>query len=201
MKGAEAVISFSKMLRRKIIIKNRIAKSYRAKELDVNLRKKRTRIEARLLHKAKLAGVLCPAVLCVDEFSLCLSFVAGKRPKMNAQEARQAGGLIAKLHASNIIHGDFTPANLLAGNVPAHSPQPNVSGSRLMVHCLYIIDFGLGFFSHDIEDKAIDVYTMLKAINNKKSGSAFLGGYSYYGKAKQVFARLKEIEKRVRYAF
>ena len=113
MKGSESVVSFSKMLGRKIAIKNRIQKSYRESGLDYSLRKTRTRVEARLLHKAKLAGVLCPTVLCVDQFALSLSFINGKRPLLNPNLAKQAGEILAKLHKADIIHGDFTPANLI----------------------------------------------------------------------------------------
>ena len=182
MKGAEAVISLSSLLGKKIVIKNRNPKIYRAKELDLNLRKTRTRAEARLLHKAKLAGVLCPTVLCVEDFSLWLSFINGNRPKMNVTIAKKAGGILTKLHNADIIHGDFTVANLLL----------NKSG-------LYVIDFGLGFFSNDIEDKAVDVLTMLKSSDSEKLKRAFLSGYRNYKKFDEVMKRIKIVESRVRY--
>lgn len=184
LRGAEAVVKKTKIIDIAAVIKQRFPKTYRVKELDNSLRKTRTRIEARLLQKAKLAGVLCPAVLEVDAFSIALSYISGKRPIINPKIAKKIGSILAKLHASEIVHGDFTPANLL------------ISGREL-----YVIDFGLGFFSSDIEDKAIDVYTMLKSIQNEKSKSAFLESYRSYEKSKQVFSRLKDIEKRVRYAF
>jgi tRNA A-37 threonylcarbamoyl transferase component Bud32 len=63
---------------------------------------------------------------------------------------------------------------------------------------LYVIDFGLGFVSNNVEDKAVDVFTMLRAIGEKE---AFARGYGTYTKAGAVLARVKEVEKRVRYAF
>ena len=185
LRGAEAIIKKTKIIGIPAVIKYRVQKKYRVSKLDKTLRERRTRIEARLLHKAKLAGVACPIVLAVDDFSLTLSYISGKRPEINETMARKIGEILANLHVSNIIHGDFTPANLLINNKSE----------------LYVIDFGLGFFSSDIEDKAIDVYTMLKFIQDQESKRAFLRGYGKYAKSKQVFTRLRDIEKRVRYAF
>ena len=180
MRGAEAKVSKVKIIGKQAVLKSRIPKNYRVKELDKRLRIERTRNEARLLNKAKLAGINCPTVLQVDEFGIGMSFIDGQRPKMDKKEAKEAGILLAKLHSADIIHGDYTPANLI-----------NNSG------VLYIIDFGLGFISNDIEDKAVDVFTMLRSIEQK---SAFMEGYEKYEKAKQVFDRVKDVEKRVRYA-
>lgn len=183
MRGAEAVVKNSRMLGKAIVIKARIPKSYRIKELDEKLRRERTRQEAKLLHRAKLAGVPCPTVLFVDEFFIGMTKIKGKRPKMKTKEAKISGEMLAKLHNSEIIHGDFTPANLIAskGN-------------------LHVIDFGLGFFSSDIEDKAIDVLTMLKSVKPTQ-GENFLKGYEKisreYGK---IIDRIGEIRKRARYA-
>jgi len=181
MRGAEAVLRKASLLGKPIVIKERIEKEYRAQQLDERLRRERTRGEARLLHKAKLAGVSCPTVLEVDDFSISMGFIEGKRPEMGKAEARDAGEMLAALHAADIIHGDYTPANLIK------------SGKRL-----FVIDFGLGFVSMDIEDKAVDVFTMLRAIEER---DAFLEGYGGYAKAKSVLKRVKDVEKRVRYAF
>ncbi|MBU0532471.1 Kae1-associated serine/threonine protein kinase [Candidatus Micrarchaeota archaeon] len=180
MRGAEAVLHKTSLLGKPVVIKERIAKAYRDKNLDEKLRRERTRGEARLLHKAKIAGVACPTVLEVEEFAITMSFIAGKRPEMNNEEAKEAGELLAKLHTSDIIHGDYTPANLF------------VDGE------MFVIDFGLGFVSNDIEDKAVDVFTMLRAISEKES---FIKGYESYSKAKGILKRVKNVEKRVRYAF
>lgn len=181
MRGAEAVLHKSSFLGRDVVEKQRIPKDYREKELDSRLRKERTRAEAKLLHKAKLAGVLCPAVLSVSDFGLIVTFVDGKRPLMSRKECKDAGKILARLHKKDVIHGDFTPANLI-----------------LSRQGLFVIDFGLGFVSKDIEDKAVDVFTMLRAISEK---DAFIKGYKSYKKAETVLKRVKDVEKRVRYAF
>jgi len=180
VRGAEAVLSKTEIIGNDTIVKKRIAKSYRLKEIDEKLRRERTRVEARLLHKAKLAGVKCPTVLQVDEFEIVMSFLEGKRPKMDSSESKTAGEILAKLHSKDIIHGDYTPANLIE----------NPGG-------IYVIDFGLGFISADIEDKAVDVFTMLRAISEK---DAFVDGYKTYSKAESVLKRVAKVEKRVRYA-
>jgi len=179
--------------------KSRVAKKYRVGALDSMLRRTRTRSEARLLNRAKIAGVLCPTVLEVDEFSIVMTFIDGSRPEMDEKQAHEAGSILATLHKNDIIHGDFTPANLI-----------EVSGEKNKTNSLFVIDFGLGFVSNDIEDKATDVFTMLRALKgkgkssekNKKSASdSFIDGYGKYEKSASVFERVKGIEKRVRYAF
>lgn len=180
MRGAEAILHKSTLLGQPVVVKQRVEKEYRVKKLDERLRRERTRGEARLLHKAKLAGVRCPTVLEVDDFTIIMSFIAGKRPVMK-KNAAGCGRMLARLHEADLIHGDYTPANIIQ------------SGRQL-----FVIDFGLGFVSKDIEDKAVDVFTMLRAISEK---DAFLKGYKSYKKAEVVLKRVKDVEKRVRYAF
>ena len=104
---------------------------------------------------------------------------------MDKKNCFEAGAVLARLHSKDIIHGDYTPANLIESYTE--------SGGKKIV----VIDFGLSFISNDIEDKATDVFTMLRAIDEK---DAFLAGYKSYAKAERVFERVKVIEKRVRYA-
>jgi Kae1-associated kinase Bud32 len=184
-RGAEAVVSESKIIGLPVVVKDRIPKSYRIQQIDKKLRTERTRREARLLNKAKLAGVPCPTVLEVKEFSISMTKLVGKRPDFDARGglkfAKLAGEYLGKLHAADIIHGDFTPANLV-----------------LTKTGLYVIDFGLGFTSFDIEDKAVDVLTMLKAIS-VEAQIAFLDGYATYNKSNSVLKRVEDVKKRARY--
>jgi TP53 regulating kinase-like protein len=187
LRGAEAILTETKIIGRRALVKTRVAKKYRLKEIDDRLRQERTRGEARLLHKAKLAGVGCPAVLEVGDFEIFMTFLGGKRPEMDEDDCKEAGEILAKLHDADIIHGDYTPANII-----------KKGGSKGTAGSFYVIDFGLGFVSKDIEDKAVDVFTMLRAIDKKE---AFLGGYGKYSKSDSVLKRLEKVEKRVRYAF
>lgn len=186
MRGAEAVVKKVRIIGRPAIAKIRMAKSYRIDKLDNKLRTERTRSEARLLNKAKMAGVECPTVFEVSDFEIVMSFVNGKRPAMKGWEAIEAGRILAKLHGNDIIHGDYTPANLICTN-------------RDKRNSLIVIDFGLGYISKDIEDKAVDVFTMLRAID-KKMHQDFVKGYNDYTNASDVISRVKIVEKRVRYA-
>lgn len=183
MRGAEAVLSRKSFISLPVLYKDRIKKSYRIPQLDVVLRRSRTKREARLLHAAKLAGVGCPTVLMVSDVGLLLSIIKGRKYKrLDRKKAFSAGMTLATLHRNGIIHGDFTPANLL------------FSGKKI-----FVIDFGLGFFSNDTEDKAVDVLTMLKSLD-KKAHPAFLRGYKKYAGFESVIGRVEQIKSRARYA-
>lgn len=183
MKGAEAVVRKCKLIGLKCVEKNRFPKDYRNSELDKKLRAERTKQEARLLNRAKKLGIKCPTVLEVGEYNIIMTFVDGKRANLNnGKFAEGTGKILAKLHSGEIIHGDYTPANLISNG-----------------RDLFLIDFGLGHLSNDIEDKAIDVLTMLKSLN-EKTGEKFLGGYSEYSEFKKIIARVKQIKERARYA-
>jgi TP53 regulating kinase-like protein len=184
MRGAEAVLTETEVIGKGALKKERIPKKYRVKELDQALRKERTRAEARLLHKAKLAMVGCPTVLAVDDFSITMSVIVGRRPDMDTKISEGCGLILARLHRADIIHGDFTPANLMIDK----------KGE------LFVIDFGLGSVSGDIEDKAVDVFTMLQMIDDEDSKKAFIKGYSGYEKSKTILKRERQVASRVRYA-
>lgn len=162
-----------------MIRKDRRAKAYRVPELDLKIRTERTRREARLLHKAKLAGVSTPTVYSVDEFSITMTYLQGRKLGEGAKELKAAGKALASLHNAGIIHGDFTPYNIV------------VNKGRLNV-----IDFGLGFFSSRIEDKADDLITMLRGIDGK---DAFLSGYRKCRDYDAAMRRKSQIEMRARY--
>ncbi len=180
-RGAEARVEKKKFLGKNAVVKDRFARDYRIKEIDKRVRFERTKMEAKLLHKAKLAGVDAPVVFSVSENAIIESFIEGERPeKIREELAEEFGRILAKLHANDIIHGDFTPANIIK------------KGKKL-----YVIDFGLGFISNRIEDKADDVFAMLRAIKGFEKD--FAKGYSEYEKSETVLKRVEEIRKRARY--
>lgn len=170
LKGAEAFVSRTCFAGIPAVKKERLAKKYRPAALDARIRATRTKIEARLLHKAKLAGVSCPFVLEVLPFSITMTWERGKmlhdivakKQAIAAKTWKDAGRLLARLHNANIVHGDYTPANLMLGK----------NGE------LAVIDFGLGTISHDAEDYAVDVLTMKKALQGAGAAKAFLSGYA-----------------------
>ncbi|SRR3989344_735847 len=186
-RGAEAVVYEDG----DAIIKERLKKGYRTQALDELLRKKRTRAEARILREARRNGIDVPLMLDEEQFSLRLEKLPGKRAKdaMNGKVTAAAGETLGKLHSANIMHGDFTPNNLI------------VSGKKL-----YVIDFGLAFFSQRTEDKAADLHLFkenLKASFPARAESlwaSFENGYNArYSGAKEAIKILRMIEKRGRY--
>jgi N6-L-threonylcarbamoyladenine synthase/protein kinase Bud32 len=190
MKGAEATVTLGEFCGKKAVKKDRVQKAYRQPALDISLRTSRTKSEARLLASAKTAGVSCPVVYSVERFCITMSFLDGEllsylqnKEKMNAGHVKTAASILARLHDANIIHGDFSPANLIAGK-----------------RGVFVIDFGLGYVSQDDEDKAVDVLTMKCALPQKLA-AAFVAAYSAHSKENARIAKLaKEVESRARYA-
>jgi len=192
--GAEAIIILDKGK----IIKKRVKKSYRINELDEKIRKLRTRKETRLLEKAsKLIPV--PKIIEVNEKEILMEFVKGKKLSDELESFsrvwqlkifRHVGENIAKLHNSNIIHGDLTTSNMIF----------NEKNNKV-----YFIDFGLGFGSHKMEDKAVDLHLLKQALEAKhfnnweKLFDEVLKGYKISKDYKKVFERFKKVEKRGRY--
>ncbi|MBT7706677.1 Kae1-associated serine/threonine protein kinase [archaeon] len=197
--GAEAKIFLSD----NIISKQRIPKSYRHPALDNQIRKQRTRREGRILNKALQRGVNVPEVLNInqkgeptDKFNLELEFIPGDRlsetlnnyPKAKQKATmKKLGEQTAKLHENDIIHADLTTSNTI------------LSGTKV-----YIIDFGLGFISAKIEDKAVDLHLIKQALeakhweNWKELFNEFLEGYQHK-ETKAVVERLEVVESRGRY--
>ncbi|MBM3233764.1 Kae1-associated serine/threonine protein kinase [Candidatus Pacearchaeota archaeon] len=214
------------------IIKRRIKKSYRIPELDEKLRKLRTRSESKLLEKAsKLISV--PKLIKSDEKSkeIELEFLDGKKLSENLDNLKdkfeimeQVGEETAKLHDNNIIHGDLTTSNMILvenksikdsqkiNNKPAaktnKSIKQSTGNSKLITDKnnfqVYIIDFGLGYISSRIEDKAVDIHLLKQALEAKhfqnweKLFSSFLKGYNSKDKTK-ILEQLKKVEARGRY--
>ncbi len=66
-RGAEARVEKARFLGKSAVVKDRFARKYRIEEIDKKARFERTKMEAKLLHKAKLAGVYAPVVYSVNE--------------------------------------------------------------------------------------------------------------------------------------
>jgi len=190
-KGAEATIS----LDGKEIVKERVKKGYRLPQLDEALRRRRNRSEAALLRAARRAGVLVPQVIEEGDFSIKMEFIGGDKvrdiiSKENCVEiSKNIAELITKLHGSNIIHGDLTTSNMI-----------------LKGDTIFFIDFGLGFFSPRMEDKATDLYLLHEALESthfnilEKAWDTILETYRHaYDEGGKVIKTLAEIEKRGRY--
>lgn len=192
--GAEALI----LKKRNDVIKRRIKKSYRISEIDDKIRKTRTKSESKLLKKASEL-IEIPLIIRTDEKTkeIIMKFIDGKKLsehldkfslKKQKEICRKIGENVAKLHNKDIIHGDLTTSNMI-----------------LSKKDVYFIDFGLGFISHKIEDKAVDLHLLKQALearhfkNWKELVEKVFSGYKKFKDSDKVFIQLKAVEKRGRY--
>lgn len=191
--GAEALL----IRKDDSLIKRRIKKSYRQKELDEKLRFGRTRRESKLLEKASKI-INAPEVKKTSKDEINMQFIDGERLSDHLDDfplakslsiCKQLGEEIALLHNNNIIHGDLTTSNMI-----------------LKKEKIYFVDFGLGFISGKIEDKAVDLHLLRQAFESKH----FIRWQEYYKQALEgykskssnagdILERLKIVEERGRY--
>jgi Kae1-associated kinase Bud32 len=182
------------------VIKDRIKKIYRVKELDKSLRKARTKREAKLISMARRAGVPTPFIRDIDDArtSIALDYIEGKKIRKILNDVSkderikictEAGKNTGKLHKNHIIHGDLTTSNLIQKDDK-----------------IYFIDFGLGEINEAVEAKGVDLLVFKKSLRSthfkyeKECLDAFLEGYSKeYKNFEEILKRLNSIEKRGRY--
>ncbi len=184
-KGAEAVVEETTFCGMQILIKHRPPKKYREKQLDEKLRLERTKTEAKLLHKAKQQKITCPIVYYVNDFDIYMNKFEGhtlNKTKITAHELKDIGKILAKLHSLDIIHADYTTANIMRTN----------KGTA-------VIDFGLSFTSKRIEDKANDLVTLMQDLGiESKEMETIINEYQTPNN-KNIVARAYEVLKRGRY--
>jgi len=192
-KGAEAVLYLDDSGR---LVKERAKKEYRICELDVRLRRQRTKHEAKIMEKISGFGYPAPKVFEVDKKNarIVMEYVDGRLLKNVFEEddeksvagiGESVGGLLKTLHGHNIIHNDLTTSNMIDKG-----------------DSIYIIDWGLGYHSTRLEDKAMDLVVFKKSLmathpkKFKLIWDALLGGYK---PTKELAARVEKILSRVRY--
>ena len=188
--GAEAKIYLDK----DIITKHRFEKTYRHPEIDKRLRKSRTKRESKVLQKLEDAKFPAPRLLDTDSFeTIRMQNVKGKKvrdilEKDHKKLSREIGKKVALLHNLTIIHGDLTTSNMILEKE------------------IYFVDFGLSFFSHKIEDMAVDLHLLKQALESKhykifeEAFDEVLKSYMKYAeKGEEVLKRLEKVETRGRY--
>lgn len=191
-RGAEAEILEVKVRGKKAVEKHRLKKGYRCGKLDEKIRLERTKSESGLLHRAKTLGIRTPAIISIDpeKKSIYMELIHGKKAKDvikgNFELCREIGKSIAVLHSSSLIHGDLTTDNIL------------VQGGGVV-----FIDFGLGFYSHKGEDKAVDLINLKKTLlagdpTLTKEWAEVMKAYNTESGI-DISKKLAEIEKRARY--
>jgi Kae1-associated kinase Bud32 len=202
--GAEAQIIKSNST----VIKRRTKKSYRLPVLDEKIRKQRTKREAKLLEKAsKLIPIPKMISTSLDKKEIKLEYINGKKLSEHLdtnpnriQICETIGSNIAKLHDSDIIHGDLTTSNMILSKNHDNRGMINLEKEKL-----YFIDFGLSFTSHRIEDKAVDIHLIKQALeakhfeSHKKFFNAVLKGYRQSQNSERVIKQLEKVESRGRY--
>ncbi|HII02727.1 TPA: bifunctional N(6)-L-threonylcarbamoyladenine synthase/serine/threonine protein kinase [Methanosarcinaceae archaeon] len=190
--GAEAVVYLEEGPGgEKVLVKERVPKAYRLKEIDERIRKERNRTEARLMSEARRAGVPTPIIYDVETFKLKMQYIGGAPVKylITPEISIKVGELVGKLHSAGIVHGDLTTSNLL------------LASSRL-----YLLDFGLAYFEKSLEARGVDVHVLFQTFESTHRDSealieAFKKGYeSTFIEAVDVLKRVEEIKKRARYA-
>ncbi len=191
-RGAEAII----LLKKDRITKKRIKKGYRIQEIDKEIRRTRTRQEARLLNAVKRTGVKAPKVYSTSEYEIEMEYIKGKlladhieKIKNWREVCKKVGEGIKKIHSNNIIHGDLTTSNII------------LSGEDV-----YFIDFGLGFTSKKIEDKAVELRVLERALEAKHSKKyeiifrEIIKEYKKdYAEAGTILKKLEKVRGRGRY--
>ncbi len=192
-KGAEAELIETNFDGKKALLKRRIPKSYRNKIIDNNIRKKRTRSEVKIL-KMLFGNINVPRIFSINEENgeILMEFIEGtvlkKVIEKDQKLAQLAGKEIRKIHDFGIIHGDLTTSNIIV--------RKNAKSKELV-----FIDFGLGFFSKKIEDKATDLIVFKKTFNatHPKIKNGFTKVLKGYEPTEEILLKMDQIEKRARY--
>jgi len=194
-KGAEADIYLIPWYGKEAISKIRKVKGYRNKYLDDNIRKKRTIHEANMLSNVKKFGINTPFLYFMDpaQAEIIMEYIQGNNVKdiLSNNLAFNIGRYVAVLHNNNVIHGDLTTSNFIIKD-----------------NSLFLIDFGLSFFSERIEDKAVDLRLFKEVLSSahidlfEEAYQSFITGYSSNTKnnINKILRVVGEIEKRGRYS-
>ncbi len=188
--GAEAIIKSDG----ETVIKERISKDYRIKQIDDTLRRQRTRREAKVLDKLYGLNFSSPKLIDFSDKDMTINMKHIKGSKLRdvlykdpLGLGREMGQKIAFMHNNDIVHGDLTTSNMILNDK------------------INFIDFGLSIFSKKVEDKAVDLHLLRQALESKHHDcwedcfKCVLEGYHAENKtAADVFARLDKVELRGR---
>lgn len=170
--GAESKIFTTTYSDQKAIVKERFSRQYRNKLLDLNIRKERTKAEAKAILKCKLGGIATPAIYSLDlnDYKIIMEHVNGQTVNeylTNMKDNKldedgnlkkllmNIGAIIGEMHSLGVFHGDLTTSNIIKKDDDT----------------LVLIDFGLSHFNPSVEDKAVDLYVLERA---------FISTHSYF---------------------
>ncbi|MFC1685836.1 KEOPS complex kinase/ATPase Bud32 [Nanoarchaeota archaeon] len=193
--GAEAIL----IHKNDNLIKRRVKKGYRHPELDEKIRTRRTRREGKILSKINKT-INSPEVFEYNDKKgeIVMEFIEGKRLsdhldtfpiKKSLKICFDIGSEVGLLHSMDIMHGDLTTSNMI------------LKGDKIN-----LIDFGLGFHSPRIENKAVDLRLLHQALKSRhfkhceEYFKEVLRGYKVTSKEdEKVLKQLKIVQSRGRY--
>jgi TP53 regulating kinase and related kinases len=194
-RGAEADVFLILWYKQMAISKLRNPKKYRNITLDNLIRRRRTIHEANMLHDVKKIGIKTPFLYFVDpnRAEIIMEYIDGENVKdiLSKEIGFKIGKYVSNLHNKNIIHGDLNTSNFIKRKED-----------------LYLIDFGLSFYSERIEDMATDIRIIKEILSSAhinifdETYESFLEGYALVtnNNFKQILKVVKDIEARGRYA-
>jgi TP53 regulating kinase-like protein len=194
-RGAEADVFLIPWYKNMAISKLRNPKKYRNITLDNLIRGRRTIHEANMLRDVKKTGVKTPFIYFLDpqRAEIIMEYIDGKNVKdiLSKEIGFEMGKYVSILHNKNIIHGDLTTSNFIKRR-----------------DVLYLIDFGLSFYSERIEDMATDIRIIKEILSSAhiqifdEIYESFLEGYALYtnNNFSRILKVVKDIEARGRYA-
>lgn len=181
--GAEAKLYICNYLGRPTIIKERFKKNYRHPDLDTNITKERMRNEIRAIMRCQCFRIKTPALYLVDferrriymeHFTnsitvkdFIINFIKNEDSEtMDKLDklAKTIGHTIKELHEYNIIHGDLTTSNMLLVHKTKIGDNDESKWLNLKDTEFVMIDFGLTRTDSSVEDKAVDLYVLERAL-------------------------------------
>ena len=210
--GAEAKIYKTTYQGKPTIVKYRFPKKYRHKQLDLKLRRNRSKKEQKCIKKSGQAGIKVPKLFRYDKTNCAIHMEFIDLPTVKTainkyyddktqtydrvkcgKILKEVGKNVAILHKNNLVHGDLTTSNLLINE----EEKDQVS--------IVVIDFGLSEGTAKFEDKAVDIYVLERAFLSTHPNSEFmindiLAEYKKWFKAgqAQVIKRLEAVRLRGR---
>ena len=194
-RGAEADVYLIPWYKTMAISKLRSPKKYRNITLDNLIRGRRTIHEATMLNDVKTTGIKTPFIYFLDpkRAEIIMEYIDGENVKniLSPEIGFEMGKYVSILHNKNIIHGDLTTSNFIKRKDD-----------------LYLIDFGLSFYSQRIEDMATDIRIIKEILSSAHiqifydTYKRFLKGYELTtnNNFNRILKVVKDIEARGRYA-
>ena len=231
--GAEGKIFIGEFLTKKCVVKERFVKKYRIKELDQKLTKNRMLNESKNIARASKLGINVPTLYFVDliERKIYMEYLENScQLKVILQAiysqnditqynslidkiSNDLGNMISNLHSGDLVHGDLTPSNIIL-KIKEDTNSELLNNAKEIIlqnknyDYMYLIDFGLSSVAlsttSGIEDKAVDLYVLKRAIisSNPKSEELFEKAMDIYQKkcknGKEIIERYKKVEMRGR---